>query len=263
MIRKVVGLCLYFLGLGLWAILLIVGIFWIIPWLVLAYVAGYLSHVREWPEIRNFQVWRWLRNGYFHFRPTGEVLPNPDTLVTPVIYAIYPHGHFAITPLIYFALNPRFKAAKPAVHSALFYIPVFSTLMNWLGAIPASRKDMVNTLKEGKSIYMTPGGVADICNTGNNVKKRYGFLNVAKEAGVKVIPIWCPMERSYYTQYLPLGRIFESLFYFPIPMFLWGLWWFPFLPRGASDSPICVGPSIDPKKDDFWEAFDKLILFPI
>jgi 1-acyl-sn-glycerol-3-phosphate acyltransferase len=257
MIRKIVGLGLYFLGLGLWVILLTVGLFWIVPWLVLAYIAGYLSHVREWPEIRDFQVWRWLRNSYFKFRPTGEVLPNPD--VEPFIYAIYPHGHFAITPLVFFALNPRFKSARPAVHSALFYIPVFSTMMKWLGAIPATRDAMLATLKEGKSIYMTPGGVADICNTGNTVKRRFGFLEVAKEAGVKVIPIWCPMERSYYTQYLPLGRTLESLFYFPIPMFLWGLWWFPFLPRAppdGQDSPICVGKSSS--YEEFWEEFERI-----
>lgn len=256
MLRKVTGIALYFTGLGLWAILFCVAAFSAVPWLVFAYLAGYLSHVREWPEIRDFAIFRWLRHEYFHFRVTGEVLPVPGK--EAVIYAIYPHGHFAITPLVYFALNPRFREAKPAVHSALFWIPVFGTLMRWIGAISVRRKEMVDTLRGGRSIYMTPGGLADIANTGNTVKRRNGFLEVAKEAGVRVVPIWCPRERSYYTQWLPLGRKLEDFFYFPVPLFLWGLWWFPFLPRGADDSPIRVGRAIDPTKEDFWMEFESL-----
>lgn len=256
MLRKILGIALYFTGLGLWLILFCVAAFSIVPWLVFVYIAGYLSHVREWPELRNFLIWQWVRDKYFNFMAYGGGAEVNDD--EAVVYAIYPHGHFAITPLFYFALNPRFKDAKPAVHSALFWIPVFATIMRWIGAIEVRRETMLETLRSGKSIYMTPGGLADIANTGHCVKKRSGFLEVAKEAGVRVVPIWCPLERSYYSQWLPFGRTLEPFFSFPVPIFLWGLWWFPFLPRGSDWSPVCFGDPIDPARHDFYAELEQL-----
>ncbi len=230
---------------------------WGIPLVVTAYIAGYLSHVREWPQLKEYQVWRWLRQNYFKFRATGEVLPTPPQ--EPVIYAIYPHGQYSLTLLLYFALNPKFKAAKAAVHSALFYLPLFSTVLGWIGATSVAEEDLKRHLRQGTSIYMIPGGLADIANTGLDVKKRSGFLRVARETGAKVVPLWCPMDRYYYRQYLPFGRVFERFSYFPIPLLLWGVWWCPLLPRSPPvDSPIHVGRLIDPNRDDFWQEFEQL-----
>lgn len=255
MLRKAIGVALFFVGLGLWAIVYVTVFCWAVPVIVLAYIAGYLSHAREWPELKHFALWQWLRQRYFCFRVVGE-LPHPNE--GPFLYAIYPHGHFAITPLVYFALNPRFGDAKAAVHSALFWIPVFGTLVRWIGAIGVSREAMLRELSCGRSIYMTPGGLADIARTGLDVRERSGFLEVARAARARVVPIWCPQERSYYDQWLPLGRALEGLFYFPVPLLLWGAWWFPFLPKGAADSPIIVGTALDPQREDFWEEFRRL-----
>ena len=259
---KAVGLALYFLGLGLWVIVFVLGVLWVLPWIALFYLAGWLSHARPWPQLRDYSVWRWLRNDYFHFRTVGATLPSPENGEEPVIYAIYPHGHFSITALIYFALNPRFGSARPAIHSAIFWIPVFGTLAMWIEAIGVTHAEMSATLRSGKSIYMCPGGVADIANTGTQIQRREGFIHVARDCGARVVPIWCPQERSYYSHWLPLGRWLQPLLGFPVPLFIWGLWWCPFLPRGADDSPIRVGKAVD-SAEEFWAEMERLQNFKV
>lgn len=255
-VRKVVGLGVYFLGLGLWVVVLTVGAVAVLPWVALAFAAGYMSHVREWPSIRDFRIWAWLRNDYFRFELRGELPPVEET----VVYAIYPHGHFAVTSLIFFALNPRFAKAKAAVHSFLFWVPLFSTFVRWIGAVDVSREAMLATLRAGTSIYMTPGGVAEISLQGDQIKKRSGFLSVARDAGVRVVPVWCPAERGYYSQITPLGFTLERWLYFPIPMILWGLWWCPLLPcQPEVVSEVRVGSCMDPADESaFWDEMRRL-----
>jgi 1-acyl-sn-glycerol-3-phosphate acyltransferase len=242
-----IKLFLLFLGLGWSAILFVCAFIWIIPWMGLVYIAGWLSHARPWPELKNYKIWEWLRNHYFKFKVIGE-LPEEG----PVIYAIYPHGHFSISAVFYFALNPKFANSRAAVHSLLFWIPIFGSFVRWINAIPVVEDEMVKTLLGGSSIYMCPGGIADILNTGTNITKRSGFLRVARKAKVDVIPIWCPMERHYYSHWAPFNGL--------IPIIIWGLWWFPFLPRSVSNySPILIGKRINPtNEDDFWSEMDKL-----
>lgn len=249
MFRRGVGIALFFLGIGLWIIALLGFIIWALPWLLLAFIAGYLSRGGEWPAMKHWHVWFWLRRDYFNF----VVERNTLNVQQPVIYAIYPHGHFSLTALFYFALNPQFEHCTAAVHSIIFYTPVFGSLARWLGAIGVTEREMLDTLKAGRSIYMCPGGVADIVNTGTTIKKRSGFLRIARQAGVKVVPIWCPDERSYYTHWTPLGFSLERFFHFPIPMLIWGRWWCPVLPHSVAQSRIRVGNLVDPTNEDaFW-----------
>ena len=125
---------------------------------------------------------------------------------------------------------------------------------------------MLRTLREGRSIYMCPGGVADITNRKHEIKKRTGFLRIAKEANVPVVPIWCPDERSYYEHWSPLGGLLKPILGFEIPILIIGRWWCPILPRAVEKSRICVGPpitwddgkSLEEASAEFWGALVKL-----
>jgi hypothetical protein len=261
MLRKGVGIALFFLGIGLWIIALFGLLLWSLPWIVLAFFAGWLSRGGEWPGMKHWRLWEWLRgpNGFNFKIEYGHLNHHNEQ---PVIYAIYPHGHFSLTALFYFALNPHFSGnCVAAVHSIIFYTPLFGSLARWLNAIGVTEKEMLATLKAGRSIFMCPGGVADIVNTGNDMKRRSGFLRVARLAGVKVVPIWCPDERSYYTHWLPLGWSLERILHFPIPIIIWGRWWCPILPNIPSIcSRIRVGGcALDPSNEDvFWREMDNL-----
>lgn len=265
MIRKIIGICLYFLGIGLWVILLCTALFWAIPWLVLAYVAGLLSRTGPWPEIRNFALWKWIREEHFRFKVQGNALPSSDC---GKVYAIYPHGHYSMTALFFFALNPDFAHARGAIHSAIFYLPVFGSFARWVNAIGVTEDEMRAVLERGESLFMCPGGVNEIARTGHDLTRRPGFIRVAHETGSELIPVWCPQERSYYSHYLPLGKLFEPFFYFPVPMFIWGQWWMPLLPRkpASGESPVLIGKCIATKdrdlqavERDFWAEMDQLM----
>jgi len=255
--RKILGMALYFVGLGIWVMLFMVLAFWAVPTIALVFIAGWLTKTHEWPELKYWKRWNWVRDSYFGFKVVhGELSPD----VNNAIYAIYPHGHFSMTAAFYFSLNPVFAKAKGAIHSAIFYIPIFGSLARWLGCIAVTEQDMKNTLKAHHSIFMCPGGVQEIDKTGLDIVKRTGFIRIAHATESVIIPVWCPDERSYYSQYLPLGRTLSSYFFFPIPMILWGAWWCPLLPKSREMSRILVGKTISTKdktlkgvETEFWE----------
>ena len=253
--RKVIGIGLYFIGIGLWVILLFWGVVLAVPLTVLAFCAGYLTHARPWPEMREWRVWAYVRDKFFKFKIYGEI---PEE---KVIYAIYPHGHFSLSAVFVWALNPQFADATAVIHSALFYMPIVGTFARWIGAVGATESEMKRALEKG-SIYMCPGGVADICNEGTDLKKRRGFLRIAREVGVRVVPVWCPEERSYYSHCLPLGHTLTWLLGFPVPMIIWGKWWCPLLPNTVESSPIVLGDPMEPDDELFWEEMEKLQNLP-
>lgn len=262
MFRKVLGMGVLFIGVGLWVIVFMTFALWIIPWTLLVFAAGFLSQTREWNEFRFHWVWEWCRTRYFNFRIVCGELPPQDE---PVLYAIYPHGHFSISAVFFWALNPLFRDARAAIHSLIFYLPLFGAFAGWIGAIPVVEKDMIQTLNKC-SLFMCPGGVAEIGLEGETIVKRRGFLRVARRAGRRVVPIWCPDERSYYQQYLPLGSMLRNFFFFPIPILLWGAWWCPMAPKRKNISRILIGKAIitydrslvDIERD-FWKEMDRLM----
>jgi hypothetical protein len=258
MITKLLGIGLYCLCLGIWVIGLLIFAVWtavfILPGALICFAAGYTINIfgrtSQWNGFRYHWIWKTVR-GIFNF----EVVYTHETALPFVegkgsndgqtaIWGIYPHGHFSLTHVFYFILNPKFSNTVPAIHSILFYIPLFGSLAGWLGAIPVVEKDMRNALYSKKSIIMAPGGISDSYLTGNEVKKHHGFLRIACEMGRPVIPVWCPDERSYYSQWLPLGITLEKLFFFPIPMFVWGRWWWGLLPKLPPTSRILIGEPI-------------------
>ena len=138
----------------------------------------------------------------------------------------------------------------------MFYIPLFSSFVNWIGAIGVTRKEITDALNDGCELYMYPGGVADMSYEGNEYKKRKGFLEIAQETKSTIIPVWCPDERSYYTQWLPLGRCLEWFFEFPIPMFICGKWWCPLLPKSVTRSRIMIGKPIEWNSETIEQDFE-------
>lgn len=264
MIRKLIGYGLYFVGLGLWFILLIILTLWVIPWIVLAFLAGWLTNSREWHELKEYTLWKWLRNYYFKFEVIGNLPEHPDQ--GRIIYAIYPHGHYSVTATFFWALNPTFSNARAAVHSFIFYIPLFGSFARWIGAIGVTENEMKETLENLRPIYMCPGGVAEIDKTGIDIVKRSGFIRIACETNSVLYPIWCPEERYYYSHYTPLGKLLKPIFGFPIPLLIWGKWWCPFLPNSLGKTsriyigtPITTeGRSVNDVERDFWAEMTKL-----
>lgn len=274
MFRKFFGIGLYFATLWLWVVLLTLFLLCSLPPTLLLIGLGYFlrSFTTTWPGFRELWVWDFLRREWFNFvlegHPNGVKIAMDDMAAggrsdkVPTLYAIYPHGHCALTTMFYWALNPAWKHARGAVHSILFYIPVLNMLVGWCGMTSVTENDLVQAIQVDRRVYMCPGGIRDVANEVNEVTKRSGFLRVARECKCRVVPVWCPDERSYYQHWLPLGHLLEPLLFFPVPIFIWGQWWCPFLPRSVSKSRIRVGEPVawdDPQQEDvFWEKLRDL-----
>lgn len=271
MIRKAVGMALYFVTLWLWALACGTAVLLALPSAVLLFGAGFFvrNFTQEWPTFKEWWVWDFLRREWFDFTMEGDLdLVTKDMAAegksddVPTLYAIYPHGHYALTTMFFWALNPKWKKARGAVHSVLFHFPIVNMLVGWCGMTSVTERDLVRAIVSDKRVYMCPGGIRDVANVGTDVTRRSGFLRVAREQKCRVIPVWCPDERDYYRQWLPLGRMLKRWFFFPIPIFVWGQWWCPFLPLGTKKSRIRFGKAIewndDNQEDAFWKELRSL-----
>ncbi len=261
MIGRALGLALYSLSLGLWIIglvwLTVVSALFLLPSTVLVFTAGYtvnlLGRTAEWPALRYHALHSWIRDYYFKFEIAFQHPSAQEFLEgkgvgkhnQPAIWAVYPHGHFSLTHIFFFALNPAFNRLVPAAHSVLFYMPVLGSLMGWMGTTSVNESELRNTIHTQKSVLMCPGGIADSVNTGTVIKQRSGFLRVAHDTGAAVIPVWCPDERNYYLQWLPLGFTLQRWLLLPFPMLVWGENWCPLLPRRPrGNSRVLIGEPV-------------------
>jgi len=243
MIKWVIGTVLYFTFIGLWFIILVGLFLWgivlLLPTMILWWLVGVLSgsffkKTEKWPKFRSFWLWEYIRKHYFQYSvhgPGRDLLLNDDETKGKIMWTVNPHGIFPWTAIFYWGLNPKYEYVVPCIHSSIFLIPLIRDMAGWIGCTSVKREDIEIALKKTGRIVMAPGGIADIANTGNTVKKRYGFLRLAKRTGSCVVPIWIPEERSYYRMWLPFGRSLERFFRYPIPMFMWGSLFLPFLPK--------------------------------
>jgi hypothetical protein len=263
-LSKIVGITLFFLGVGLWVFVIMICIIsffsLVVPTVILAFCAGLCTNTfrksKPWPEFRKLTLWRYARKDLFNFVVEGnkesvrlldfERSELGRSRNHKLLFAIYPHGHFSLTAAFFFGLDPDLAHITGCVHSVLFWLPVVGSLVGWLGCTTVTESDMKAALnkKGGGRIFMCPGGVADMANTGNTVKKREGFLRVARDTATTVIPVWCPQERTYYQQWLPFGTRLQKYLFFPVPMFLWGRWWCPLMPRYVEKSRVILGAPI-------------------
>lgn len=263
MLSKVVGLGIYLLGLGLWAICVAVLAFWasilVLPGALICFFAGYtlnvLGRTTEWKAFRYFWLWQRIRAAFNFVEICSEEAETMIASNKRVIWGVYPHGHFSLTHVFHFIVNPKFADLVPAVHSILFYLPFIGSLVGWLGAIPVEEEKMKDVLRSRGSIIMAPGGISDSYLYYHKIKRHYGFLRIACEMGVPVIPVWCPEERSYYDQWLPLGWTLEKYLFFPIPIFIWGR--YGVLPKLPSKSRVYIGNPIV-FKDENWNVLMSL-----
>lgn len=78
--------------------------------------------------------------------------------------------------------------------NAAFRIPVIHSIMLFLGYISADKKGMLSRLKDGATVVLCPGGAAEALYAHPGTMKlvmnrRRGFIKLAREANVAVVPV--------------------------------------------------------------------------
>ena len=124
------------------------------------------------------------------------------------LYICHPHGLYGLTWFIHFASQlsewPYHQRPVLAVHSVFFQIPILRELFIHHNCIEATEEQIQTALKKGQSVALLVGGVEELLLTQAGslqlvIKKREGFVRIAKEMNVPLIPLVSPNENDLFT----------------------------------------------------------------
>jgi 2-acylglycerol O-acyltransferase 2 len=84
------------------------------------------------------------------------------------------------------------------VASAAFYAPVYNVFVRLAGFRPCDRATFKGLLRQGRSVGVIPGGIAEMFEAGRGrseevmrVRQRKGFVRLALETGAQIVPCYC------------------------------------------------------------------------
>lgn len=243
-------LCIYvpyaYVGLS-WEFMVLFGFCWCtITW-------KRMDSVRTWP------VWNWLRSRHeIEYKGRTDLL---EDRTKARLFSFHPHGTHCISAILTQA-RPDLVNLRVAVASVLFWIPIVNMFVGWGNCLPATRYGMLDALRTGTSLVVYPGGLNEVPGayflrdppeplpsekerlyTYNN---RVGFIGVAQEAGVPVVPVWVEGEYDTYKVWFPfprLSRLMYRVIGFPFPIVSSGHYG-TFLPKPVK-LVVHVGEPID------------------
>lgn len=159
----------------------------------------------------------------------------------PRLLVCHPHGILCCGMVVY---HFRAKHTIFAVAPILFHIPIFGWVARSWGLIPASERMIKKALREGFAVILFAGGVEELIAHPHRtlyIEKRFGYLNIAKDLDVPLVPVWVAGEfDTFYSPVIPFLKIRQKLCkYIGVGiMFPWlfgwkGIW----LPKRV---PLCV-----------------------
>jgi 2-acylglycerol O-acyltransferase 2 len=176
------------------------------------------------------------------------------------IFALEPHD---VLPTHIMSMHqvlesvPGYKTTG-CVSSACFVIPIMKHVYSWMGAISVDKKDLTRFIKDGGSPVFCPGGVAEATLLKDDkecaifLKKRLGFVKMALQNGIPLIPSFGFGLRGCYDYVLPKSKLLEKFGRFIgfMPMLIFGMWGLPFGPPKPCAQTIIIGDPIPVEKMD-------------
>lgn len=234
----------------------------------------YVPGKSEW--VRNMWLVQWFRNKVYRISYKGNVNMFLDKR-TPRVYGFHPHGVHCVGA-VYVNVDPLTRHIRIACTSFLFWVPVIKDFAGWGDAFSCEEKKIKSVLKEGSSIIIYPGGINEVpgayylrepeyrSSPDDDeryyvYKRRKGFIRVAMEQGVEVVPCWVDGEYDLFTLYHPFPRIHKwcyDHFRYPWPIISLGWKWMPFVPKPKKltvwiGDPISTYPGGD--LDEYHRAY--------
>ncbi|KAK9844912.1 hypothetical protein WJX74_008604 [Apatococcus lobatus] len=198
----------------------------------------------------------------------------------PYIIGYEPHSTLPIAMPIAFndsslVLPKGLTHVRQLASSICFYIPLVRQLWWWLGVRPVSKENIKRLLSQGHSVVLCPGGVREIfyMEKGREVaflSKRQGFVKLAIQQGVDIIPCFAFGQTASYDWWKPgppivplkfVHWVSRSLGY--IPLLIWGVMGSP-IPKQVPmrlflGAPIPVTQSNTPLQSEIDETLQKFI----
>ena len=122
------------------------------------------------------------------------------------IYIWYPHSHFAIAPFAIVAGDMGHSIWKRPIAqcsaSPFFDIPAIRQVSLGFGLVRSDYDNLKGTLKQGTSLLIIPGGAREVTLAQSGQMKlvdgRSGFIRLAQEMGLPLIPIFAFGENEFF-----------------------------------------------------------------
>lgn len=224
--------------------------------IVLSTPFWHCTHWLDFGKSYAFETWR----RYFDFCVYKEADLKQST---NVILAIVPHGLFPLTlPMLSAVCDtvfPEFKGKVPntAVANAMFWAPIMSPIIKWLGCISANPQAIRLALQTNNCIIV-PDGIAGAFHSKRKeetlyIQSRKGFIRLALQEGALLVPVYCFGHTQLYDVYPSPGSWIERFSrwaQFSLIFFI-GERWLPSLPLRvplvmAIGKGIKLGKCVDP-----------------
>ncbi|KAK7346252.1 hypothetical protein VNO80_20767 [Phaseolus coccineus] len=166
-----------------------------------------------------------------HVEEPKAFLPNHAYVFGYEPHSAFPIGMVALADST--GIMPLAKT-KFLASSAVFYIPFLRHIWTWLGFKAVTKKNFISSLESGYSVVVVPGGVHEtvFLEPGSEIvflKERRGFVRIAMEMGVPLVPVFCFGQTNSYKWWKVPGKLIQKLARFMkiVPLFYWGIYGSP------------------------------------
>ena len=216
-------------------------------------------------------LWRWYA-AFF----SAELIKTTDLSNGPYLFGVHPHGILALSaPAMFGSEATGFNEIFPnvdirvAVVNAAFKIPIAREFALSSGCISADKSSITHALRDGKSVAVYVGGADEALLAGHPngvgviIKDRLGFIRVAVELGVAIVPCFTFGEHETYSQvFQPFVRTCQvrlmKLFGFSLPVFKPN-YFVPLLPKKVKLVTVVGAPIKVVKMDRADVNFDEMV----
>ncbi|KAJ8600873.1 hypothetical protein CTAYLR_006986 [Chrysophaeum taylorii] len=164
---------------------------------------------RPWKSFATLPLW----SVFFSWFPVTLEKPTKTSFDKQYIFGVHPHGALAFNRgALGFAYDVLWNAAFPGLDfrvltaAAAFKVPLIREMWLWTFCCDAGKATARRVLGAGKSIIVYPGGEREqlLTKRGEHIlylTKRKGFVKLALQTGVPLVPMYAFGETDLYTHH--------------------------------------------------------------
>ncbi|GJP42891.1 hypothetical protein CLOM_g13215 [Closterium sp. NIES-68] len=178
---------------------------------------------------------RWLYPVVLRHFPMRIIFDDQGAITfgKPYVVAVEPHSVLPVG-LAAFMRHPMCAQGVAGATSAIFRVPLLRQFWQWARLAPATRAVLSRVLQRGHPVIIVPGGVQECLFMAPGkevafVRSRFGFIRLALEQGVPVVPCFIFGQTAAYRWWKPGGAWYRAVarrmgF---APILFWGMWGSP------------------------------------